>query len=81
MHDLAMVLSHFSHRSVVDETGLTAKYDFALTFSGGSATELDQDAPPDIFRAVRSLGLSLQSKTGSAKLLVIDWVEKTPTPN
>lgn len=37
--------------------------------------------PPDIFGAIRSLGLSLQSKTGSAELLVIDWVEKTPTAN
>ena len=81
MHDLANVLSKFSRRPVVDDTGLTAKYDFTLTFSGGGVTEPDGDAPPDIFGAIRSLGLSLQSKTGSAELLVIDWVEKTPTAN
>lgn len=76
-HDLADVLSKFSRRLVLDETGLTAKYDFILTFT----TRPDVDSIPDIFTSIRSLGLRLQSETGSVALLVIDHVDKNPTQN
>lgn len=77
MHDLADVLSKFSRRLVLDETGLTSKYDFILTFT----TRPDVDSIPDIFTSIRSLGIRLQSETGSVALLVIDHVNKNPTPN
>ena len=77
-------------RPVIDATGLTAKYDFTLTFSleglgiapagGGPAT--DVETPPDIFSAIQSqLGLKLESKKGPIELIVIDHIEKTPTVN
>ncbi len=81
MHDLARVLTAFSRRPVLDETGLTAKYDFILTFYRDGAALPDGEPLPDIFSAVQSLGLKLQSEKGSVDLLVIDSVEKTPTEN
>ena len=80
-------------RPVIDSTGLTAKYDFTLTFSleglgiappppGTGASGADSDAPPDIFSALESqLGLKLQSKKGPVDLIVIDHIEKEPTAN
>jgi len=77
MTDLAEVLSKFSRRLVLDQTGLTGKYDFTLTFT----MRPDVDSLPNIFSAVRLLGLTLQSQTGRADLLVVDHLEKNPTGN
>jgi len=81
-------------KPVVDQTGLTGKYDFTLKFTpdagqmagfGGGppappAAE-NPDAPPDIFAAFQQqLGLKLDSTKAPADVLVIDHVEK-PSPN
>jgi uncharacterized protein (TIGR03435 family) len=67
-------------RQVVDRTGLTGRYDFALTFA------VDPLAPeagtaPDIFHAVQEqLGLKLESTKAPVDVIVIDHVEP-PTEN
>jgi uncharacterized protein (TIGR03435 family) len=67
-------------RQVVDRTGLTGRYDFALTFA------VDPFAPeageaPDIFHAVQEqLGLKLVSTKARVDVIVIDHVEP-PTEN
>ena len=67
-------------RQVVDRTGLTGRYDFALTFA------VDPLAPeagtaPDIFHAVQEqLGLKLESTKAPVDAIVVDHAEM-PTPN
>ena len=83
MHDLAGHLAE-PNSTVTDATGLTAKYDFTLTYSGGDSGGLpDAAAPlPDIFSAVQSqLGLRLEPKKVTVRLMVVDHIEKTPTRN
>jgi len=82
MHDLANALTAGASRPVVDETGLTAKYDFVLTFFRPGATTPDGEALPEIFSAIQSqLGLRLESQKRAVETLVIDHVERTPTAN
>jgi uncharacterized protein (TIGR03435 family) len=84
--DLASVLVPYVGRTVIDETGLTAVYDFTLQFTpddfsagpsrsaGLSATEL---SAPSIFNAVQEqLGLKLESGKGPVDVIVIDHVER-----
>jgi len=81
-------------KPVVDQSGLSGKYDFTLKFTpdggqmagfgGGPPTPPaaeTPDAPPDIFAAFQQqLGLKLDSTKAPADVLVIDHVEK-PSPN
>jgi uncharacterized protein (TIGR03435 family) len=79
-------------KPVVDQTGLTEKYDFVVKFTpdsgmmqglggGGPAPADNLDAPPDLFTAIQQqLGLKLESTKASADVLVIDKIEK-PTEN
>jgi bla regulator protein BlaR1 len=85
---LVLYLSQQLGRSVIDKTGLTAKYDFTLTwtpelgpqFPGGDRP--DAPPPPDpngpsLFTAVQEeLGLRLESAKGSVDILVVDHAEK-----
>jgi uncharacterized protein (TIGR03435 family) len=79
-------------RPVVDQTGLTGRFDFRLTWTpdetqfgavGGyrpPATE-NPDAPPDLFTAVQEeLGLKLVSTKAPVDILVIDHIER-PSAN
>jgi uncharacterized protein (TIGR03435 family) len=74
-------------KPVVDQTGLTEKYDFTLKFTpeagqmagfGPQPPATDSpDAPPDVFAAFeQQLGLKLSSTRAPADVLVIDRVEK-----
>jgi bla regulator protein blaR1 len=85
---LANQLSQRLGRSVIDKTGLTAKYDFTLKWTpdpGPAAGKPEPDdgepAPdpngPSIFTAIQQdLGLKLQSAKGPVEVLVIDHAEK-----
>jgi uncharacterized protein (TIGR03435 family) len=73
-------------RPVVDQTGLTGRFDFRLTWTpdelraGAVGTE-SADAPPDLFTAIREeLGLKLESTKAPVDVLVIDHVER-PSAN
>ena len=68
---------------VRDATGLDGKYDFDLTFSRPNAQNADTgDRPPDLFAALEEqLGLKLEAKNVPFNIVVVDSIEKTPTPN
>jgi uncharacterized protein (TIGR03435 family) len=68
-------------RPVVDQTGLTAKYDFSLKWTPDAAQSDNADAPPDLFTAFQQqLGLKLETIKTPVDVLVIDRVEK-PSAN
>jgi uncharacterized protein (TIGR03435 family) len=79
-------------KPVVDQTGLTEKYDFVVKFTpdpgmmqglggGGPAPANDVDAPPDLFTAVQQqLGLRLESTKAPADVIMVDHIEK-PSAN
>ena len=97
MHDLAKELGELLKTLVKDETGLTPKYDFTLTYRGSMepgrtiAASLPANAPdiadaaeplPDIFSALQSqLGLKLLTKKVPVEIMVIDHMDKTPVGN
>ncbi len=79
-------------RPVVDQTGLSGRYDFLLTWTPDEtqfvglgvkippATD-NADAPPDLFTAIQQqLGLKLESTKAPVEVLVIDQAEK-PSAN
>jgi uncharacterized protein (TIGR03435 family) len=84
-------LSDLARRPVIDKTGLTGMYDFALKFApetagtagpfgllppGPPPTAIDPDAP-NLFTAVQEqLGLKLESTRGPVEVVVIDKFEK-----
>jgi uncharacterized protein (TIGR03435 family) len=91
MTSLVNMLSQQLHRTVIDKTGLTGKYDLELNwtpdqgpdpmFKGPDGSPQRSDAAPDssgpsIFTALQEqLGLRLQSAKGPVETLVIDHVE------
>ena len=84
--------SNILDKPVVDQTGLTGRYDFQLrltpdasqlaNFSGiEPANAVDLNAPPDIFTAFeQQLGLKLQATKAVVDVMVIDMIER-PSPN
>jgi uncharacterized protein (TIGR03435 family) len=75
----------------VDQSGLSEKYDFTLTFTldpaqaarlGGALPPAadNPDAAPDLFAAFQQLGLKLESTKAPTDVMVIDKVEK-PSEN
>jgi bla regulator protein blaR1 len=84
------LLFHISRnlkRTVLDETGLRAKYDFTLQNPPGATLGIDNSAPPPesfeiaLSAALESqLGLKLEARTAQLEVVVIDHVER-PTPN
>ena len=89
MGSLVNVLPQFVGRQVIDRTGLTGIYDFALKWMpepaiGTSVLGLpqtpqppaDPDAP-NIFTALQEqLGLKLEAGRGPVEVVVIDRLEK-----
>jgi uncharacterized protein (TIGR03435 family) len=78
---------------VVNQTGLTGKYDFTLKFTPDAsqlanlgpvppgAAAADPDGPPDIFTAFQQqLGLKLESTKTAVDVMVIEKIEK-PSEN
>jgi uncharacterized protein (TIGR03435 family) len=78
----AAVLQGRLDKPIVDQTGLSDKYDFILTFTPDTAQAADNpDAAPDVFGAFqKQLGLKLESTRAPADVMVIDKVEK-PSAN
>jgi uncharacterized protein (TIGR03435 family) len=82
MADLISTLMGFvKDRQIVDQTGLTNRYDFSLTFTPDPLDTDYSGTAPDIFHAVQQqLGLKLESSKAPVDVLVIDHVER-PTAN
>ena len=84
--------SNILDKPVVDQTGLTGRYDFQLRFTPdaiqlanfgglGPANAADPNPPPDIFTAFeQQLGLKLQATKAVVDVMVIDRIER-PSPN
>jgi uncharacterized protein (TIGR03435 family) len=84
--------SNILDKPVVNQTGLTGRYDFLLKFTpdpsqvanfGGLApgNAADPDAPPDIFSAFQEqLGLKLESTKAFVDVIVIEKIER-PSEN
>ena len=85
MDRLASVLSQQGlGRVVLDNTGLTGRYDFKLTWTSDSGTATPNPADtsgPSIFTALsEQLGIKLDPQKGPVPVLVIDHIEE-PSPN
>ncbi len=92
MSQVTAVLQNFLDKPVVDQSGLSEKYDFTLTFTldpaqaarlGGPPIPAadNPDAAPDVFTAFQQqLGLKLESTKAPVDVMVIDKVEK-PSEN
>ena len=65
------------HRTVIDKTGLTGKFDLAFTWTPAHAPDVTpEDSESSIFTALQEqLGLKLRSSKGPVETLVIDHVE------
>lgn len=88
IQELASTLSSELKTTVTDRTGLTAKYDFTLTYASPEPLPPPAHVPeglepmPDIFAALRlQLGLKLERKPAAVEVFVVDHMEKTPTAN
>jgi uncharacterized protein (TIGR03435 family) len=92
MSQVTAILQNFLDRPVVDQSGLSEKYDFTVTFTldpaqaarlGGPPIPAadNPDAAPDVFTAFQQqLGLKLESTKAPVNVLVVDHVEK-PSEN
>ena len=92
MSQVTAILQNFLDQPVVDQSGLSERYDFTLTFTldaaqsarlgGPPAPAADNpDAAPDVFTAFQQqLGLKLESTKAPVDVMVIDKVEK-PSEN
>lgn len=71
-------------RPVLDQTGLSGKFDFSVEFvpQRGPAAEAESEpAGPTVLEALRDqLGLKLKSTTAPLEIIVIDHIEP-PSPN
>jgi uncharacterized protein (TIGR03435 family) len=71
----------FVDRPLVDQTGLTGRYDFSLRYTFDEAKSTDPNAPPGLFTAVQEqLGLKFQPTKAPADVFIIDHVEQ-PSAN
>jgi uncharacterized protein (TIGR03435 family) len=87
MSDLAQGISAEVKRPVVDNTGLTGRYEIHMDLSAylngtGGAGDGQLDLMSILFSGFQDLlGLKLEARKQSVDVLVIDHAEKTPTEN
>ncbi len=90
MEELTAFLAQQVHRSVVDRTGLTGKFDLALVWSPDDApaattdaatTDAAADKAPGLLTALQEqMGLRLEAMKGPVDTIVIDQITQ-PTEN
>jgi uncharacterized protein (TIGR03435 family) len=91
MSQFTALLQNSMDRPVVDQSGLSGRYDFTLTFTPDAPQAAligvpppaadNPDAAPDLFTAFQQqLGLKLESTKAPVDVMVIDKVEK-PSEN
>jgi uncharacterized protein (TIGR03435 family) len=74
---LALDLLSYVDRPIVDQTGLSGRYDFQLKWLTDDDHATDTDAPPGLFTAIQEqLGLKLEAVKAPADVLVVDRVER-----
>jgi len=81
MTDFLLIKQLLMDRPLVDQTGLSGRYDFKLTYSYGDAPNTEADAPPTMFTAIKEqLGLKFEPVRALVDVMVIDSIAK-PTAN
>jgi uncharacterized protein (TIGR03435 family) len=92
MGDFAANLQSRLDRPVLDQTGISGRYDFTLKWTPDDSQFVGQSlpspqptddgtTPPNLFTAIQQqLGLKIEAKKAPADVLVIDHVER-PSPN
>jgi len=82
---LAQLLSRVVNSPVIDQTGLTERYSYFLSYAPISRQTSEHPAdfgPPDIFTAVEEqLGLKLQAGRSLVDTVAVDHIERMPTEN
>ncbi len=80
--EFALIIQFFTDRPVVDQTGLTGKWDFRWTWTADeSHAAPDADAAPGMFTAIEEqLGLKLDAVKAPADAFVVDHVQR-PSAN
>jgi uncharacterized protein (TIGR03435 family) len=85
IRDLARFIEQRAGRPVIDETGLTGRYDFKIQIEGfrrPTDAGVPTDPAPSIFNVVeQQLGLKLESASSSIDHLIIDSIDREPTEN
>jgi uncharacterized protein (TIGR03435 family) len=78
MLQLTETLQRLLSTAVLDLTGLSAKYYFGFQY----AVDADPDIPyPNLFGAIKDLGLRLEKRKGPVEVLVVDHMARIPTEN
>lgn len=85
MSELSDMLARNVDRPVIDQTSLTARYLISLAWQRDdlpSPPKSEGSDLPSIFAALQEqLGLKLEARKASVKVLVIDQIERTPEEN
>jgi uncharacterized protein (TIGR03435 family) len=82
MAELAALLEQPAGRPIIDETGLTGRYDFRIRYQAASRSPdvAAVEGAPGVFTAVEEqLGLKLEPATRSFPELIIDSIDREPT--
>jgi bla regulator protein BlaR1 len=74
--NFAQWLSRQVGRTVIDRTGLTGRYDFALSWTKDDDDSAGAGGPTILDAIQQQLGLKLESGTGPLEIIVIDHAEK-----
>jgi uncharacterized protein (TIGR03435 family) len=78
MKEFALLMKFFTDKPVVDQTGLSGRFDFQMKWTADeSRAPADGSAPPSLFTAIQEqLGLKLEPVRANTDVLVIDKVER-----
>ena len=81
MDDFALCMQFYVDRPVVNQTGLTGRWDFVLKWTTNDLKAADPNAAPGMFTAIQEeLGLRMEAVKALAEVLVVDYVER-PSAN
>jgi uncharacterized protein (TIGR03435 family) len=71
-------LSRLAGRAVLDQTGLSGRWDFVLTYATDAQRRSGEPTDaPDLFTALtEQLGLKLQATTGAVEMLIVERIER-----
>jgi uncharacterized protein (TIGR03435 family) len=81
MDDFALCMQFYVDRPVVNQTGLTGRWDFVLKWTTNDLKAADSNAAPGMFTAIQEqLGLKMEAVKAPAEVLVVDHAER-PSAN
>ena len=82
MKSFASLLSRAMGSTVIDQTGLTGKYDVDLSFARDIPSQETDSQLPSVFNALQEqLGLKLVAHRVTIKMMVVDHIDESPTAN